>query len=97
MSDGMGGSTTEWTTATQVYGRQLIKEADWRASERVVADQIESFRRVRFETRYTTGITPAMRLKTPSGEIYQIEAVYDPSQKGERLEIIAFQRQNGGV
>lgn len=95
--DGMGGVTSSWATATQVYGRQLIRDADWRAMERPAADQVESFRRVRFETRYTTGISPAMRLKTPSGEYFEIESVYDPSQKGERLEIVAFQRQNGGV
>lgn len=95
--DGMGGVTSEWATVEQVYGRQLIKSVDWRAMEKTTADQVESFRRARFETRYATGINPAMRLKTPSGEYYEIEAVYDPSQKGERLEIIAFQRQNRGV
>lgn len=94
--DGMGGVTSTWSTVVQVYGRQLIREADWRATEKTTADQTESFRRVRFETRYTTGIAPAMRLKTPAGEYYQIEAAYDPSQKGERLEIVAYQRQNGG-
>jgi head-tail adaptor len=94
--DGMGGVTSTWSTVVQVYGRQLIRAADWSSMEKTAADQVESYRRTRWETRFVTGIKPKMRLKTPADEYYQIEAVYDPSQKGERLEIVAFQRQNGG-
>lgn len=96
-SDGMGGVTVVWSTQTTVYGRQLFNARDWQARVEVVADQSSSIQRCRFETRFATGITPLMRIKTPDSRYFEIEAVYDPSGKRERLEIVAKELQNAGV
>lgn len=90
--DGMGGSTTTWTTFGTVYGRQIIRRAD----SEFKADQLSSVQVSRWETRFLTGITPKMRLVSGS-RVFEIEAVYDPSQKRERLEIVCTELQNPGV
>lgn len=94
--DGMGGVTIAWTTQTTVYGRQLINSRDWTARAAVAANQTESVQRSRWETRFVTGITPAMRVKIGT-RVFEIEAVYDPSGKHERLEMVCIELQNPGV
>lgn len=95
-TDGMGGVTSVWSTQTTVYGRQLINVREWKAGANVQADQASSQQRSRWETRYITGITPEMRMKIGS-RVFEIESVYDPSGKCERLEIICTELQNPGV
>jgi len=96
-TDGMGGVTVAWSTVAQAYGRQLFRDREWRAAENITANQTSSVQRSRWEARYTTGISPAMRMKTPEGRVFEIESVYDPSGKGERIEIVAKELQNPGV
>lgn len=91
-TDGMGGSTTTWATFGTVYGRQIIK----RAEAEFTADQLSSVQVCRWETRFIAGITPKMRLVS-GVRVFEIEAVFDPSQKRERLELICTELQNPGV
>lgn len=90
--DGMGGVTTSWTEFCKSYARQIIKRAD----ANTIADQIESVQYSRWEVRYIDGISPKMRIVVGS-RVMEINAVYDPSQKRERLEIVCTELQNPGV
>lgn len=91
VSDGMGGVTTEWKEFCKAWGRQIIR----RAESDVIASGLESVLGTKWEIRWVAGISPKMRVKI--GErILDIEAVYDPSQKGERLELICVEHQNEG-
>lgn len=90
--DGMGGVTTSWTEFCKSWGRQIIKRAD----ANTIADQIESVQYSRWEVRYIDGISPKMRIVVGS-RVMEINAVYDPSQKRERLEIVCTELQNPGV
>lgn len=91
-ADGMGGSTTAWATFGTVYGRQIIR----RTEAEFTADQLSSVQVSRWETRFLAGITPKMRLSA-GARVFEIEAVLDPSGKGERLEILCTELQNPGV
>ena len=95
--DGMGGVTTVWSTQTTVYGRQLINARDWKAGADVTAGQTQSVQRSRWETRFVTGVDAGMRVKIGTTRLLEIEAAYDPSQKGERLELVCVELQNPGV
>ena len=90
--DGMGGVTTSWTEFCKSWGRQIIRRAD----ANTIADQIESVQYSRWEIRYIDGISPKMRIVVGS-RVMEINAVYDPSQKRERLEIVCTELQNPGV
>ena len=94
--DGMGGYSETWATFCRVYGRQIFGGKGWRAAAQTGAEQTESLQRSCWETRFVSGITPAMRMKSDN-RIFEIEAVYDPSSKRERLEIICTELQNPGV
>jgi len=91
-SDGMGGKTVVWSEFAKVYARQIIRRAD----ANTIADQIESVQYSRWDIRYLAGVTPKMRLVVGS-RVMEINAVYDPSQKRERLEIVCTELQNPGV
>jgi len=91
-SDGMGGKTVVWSEFAKVYARQIIRRAD----ANTIADQIESVQYSRWDIRYLDGVTPKMRLVVGS-RVMEINAVYDPSQKRERLEIVCTELQNPGV
>lgn len=90
--DGMGGTTSEWSDFAKIYARQVIRRAD----ANTIADQIESAQHSRWDIRYIAGVTPKMRLVVGS-RVMEINAVYDPSQKRERLEILCTELQNPGV
>lgn len=91
-SDGMGGKTVVWSEFAKVYAHQIIKRAD----ANTIADQIESVQYSRWVVRYIDGISPKMRIVVGS-RVMEINAVYDPSQKRERLEIVCTELQNPGV
>lgn len=91
-SDGMGGKTVVWSEVAKVYAHQIIRRAD----ANTIADQIESVQHSRWDIRYIAGISPKMRLVVGS-RVMEINAVYDPSQKRERLELICTELQNPGV
>lgn len=90
--DGMGGTTSEWSDFAKIYARQIIRRAD----ANTIADQIESVQYSRWDVRFIAGITPKMRVVVGS-RVMEINAVYDPSQKRERLEILCTELQNPGV
>lgn len=91
-SDGMGGKTVVWSEFAKVYARQIIRRAD----ANTIADQIESAQYSRWDIRFIAGVTPKMRLVVGS-RVMEINAVYDPSQKRERLELVCTELQNPGV
>lgn len=90
--DGVGGITEEWTDFAKVYGRQSVRRA-WEAH---TDDQLSSMLNINWETRYVAGVTPQMRVCVGDREL-EILAVYDPSQKCERLMIVTRELQNPGV
>lgn len=90
--DGAGGITETWEEFATVYGRQSVRRA-WEASK---DDQLSSMLNINWETRFVRGITPQMRVYVDGREL-EILAVYDPSQKCERLMIVTRELQNQGV
>ena len=90
--DEMGGKTVVWSEFAKIYARQIIRRAD----ANTIADQIESSQYSRWDVRFIAGVTPEMRIVVGSRTM-EINAVYDPSQKRERLEIICTELQNPGV
>ncbi len=95
-ADGMGGFSETWATYRRVYGRQIFGGWSWRAQAAANAGQIESLQRSRWETRFVPGVTPEMRILV-DGRTLEIEAVYDPSNRRERLEFVCKELQNKGV
>ncbi len=89
--DGMGGVTTSWTEFCKSWGRQIIR----RAESDGIASGLQSVLGTKWEIRFVTGVSPKMRIKVED-RILDIEAVYDPSQKRERLELICVEHQNEG-
>lgn len=92
VADDIGGVTETWTEYARVYGCQSVR----RAWERISADQESSSLNVNWETRFKAGVSPDMRLEV-NGHTFEILAVYDPSQKGERLMIVSRELQSPGV
>lgn len=90
--DGQGGFSEIWAEFCQVYGRQIVRKAD----AVVIADQTSSVQMCRFETRFVDGVSPKMRALINT-RVFEIEAVYDPSQKRERLVLDCTELQNSGV
>lgn len=89
--DGMGGSVSSWTVFAEVWGRRIIKSA----YQTTVAEQLESRLNALWEIRYLDGVTPDMRLEA-EGKIYDIQAVYDPSQKKALLVLVTVEYQAEG-
>ncbi|MBF0406471.1 MAG: phage head closure protein [Candidatus Riflebacteria bacterium] len=88
--DAMGGFSEQWVIYCQLYGREVIRRADTTFQAMQNQSEIQS----RFETRYSDGIKPDMRL-VMDNRIFQIDAVYDPSGRRERLEFICTERKAG--
>lgn len=95
-ADGMGGVVSAWAEVCKVYGRQLVDGRDWKATVSTEADQRESVQACRWETRFYAGIAPEMRLVTGC-RIFEINSVFDPSQKRERLILVCIEKHNAGV
>jgi len=89
--DGLGGNVSAWETVASVWGRRVIKSG----YQKTVAEQIESRLDAEWEIRYMSGISPDMRLEA-EGKIYDIKAVYDPSQKKALLRLLTTEYQAEG-
>jgi SPP1 family predicted phage head-tail adaptor len=83
-SDGQGGFSPVWFPVCSVYGR--LKKIT--ANTETEAGQRQAVKAVVFETRFNLRIRPDMRLNH-GGDYYEITGVFDPSGRGERLEITA--------
>lgn len=91
-ADGQGGVVTVWSEFCKVYGRQYVS----RAEVGTLTEQRESRLICKWEIRFMEGVLPEMRL-VDSLRIFEINAVYDPSQKRERLELLCTELQNKGT
>lgn len=92
--DAHGQHTTTWTAVT---GLESIKASvePLRGREFFAADQINSEVTARIRIRYRSGITAKMRVSFES-RYYNIEAIIDPEERHEELQLMCSEGANDG-
>lgn len=91
-ADGAGGRTLAWSTFCTLWGKQVI----WRGSAEFQADQLSSMQVSRWETRYSAGVQPKMRVLLGS-RTFEIGTIFDPDQKRQNMILVCEELQNPGV
>ncbi len=82
-ADGIGGATGIWSEVATVWAEIV----PLRAGERLVAGKLTSEITHRVTIRYRAGLHAAMRL-VYGGRIFGIEAVINPGEGNETLELM---------
>lgn len=82
-SDGMGGVTTTWGTATVCWGSmEPLRGREW-----VESGLENSEITARWRMRYYSGITPDMRLYF-GDRTFEIVSVINPAERNKELELM---------
>ena len=89
VSDGMGGSTSGWSTFATVWA--AVEPLRGRAFMEAKAAQSEVSHRVRM--RYADGITAAMKVRY-EGRIFSIDAVLNINERNRELHLMCVERSD---
>lgn len=81
-TDSDGAKVESWVDAFPINSRMPFEVVDLSGRELIAAQAVQSSVTTRLRGRYRPGFEPAMRARSPGGQVYNIQAVIlDPDSR----------------